>query len=192
LLGHSFGSFIALTHAVERGDASHYIISGGTASFTKSSPEIQANLAEFEPVELRDTVIQSWDLEPKVKTQEDCARLMQMQMPFHFASTTSEAYQRYMASADRCIYSPEVLAYFAANQYAIELEDQLDGITSPTLLITGELDRTCTARASRDMHAAILDSELVIVPEAGHMTFIEQPEAYFAAVRGFFSRHPTQ
>src|SRR5579863_8659734 len=29
LLGHSFGSFIALAHAIERGDASHYIISGG-------------------------------------------------------------------------------------------------------------------------------------------------------------------
>jgi proline iminopeptidase len=190
LLGHSFGSFIALTHAVERGDASHYIISGGTASFTKSGPEIQANLAAFEPVELREMVIQSWDMEPTVKTQEDCARLMQMQMPFHFASTTSEAYQEYMAQADRCIYTPQVLAYFAANQYAIELEDQLGSITRPTLVITGESDRTCTARAAHDLHAGIHDSELVVVPEAGHMTFIEQPDAYFTAVRSFFSRHP--
>ncbi|PWT78478.1 MAG: hypothetical protein C5B60_01070 [Chloroflexi bacterium] len=190
LLGHSFGAFIALTHAVERGDASHYIISGGTASFSKTGPEIQANLAAFEPVELREMVIQSWDMEPTVKTQEDCVRLMQMQMPFHFASTTSEAYQRYMAQEDRCIYSPQVLAYFAANQYAIELEDQLGSITRPTLVITGESDRTCTARAARDLHAGIRDSELVVVPQAGHMTYIEQPDAYFTAVRGFFSRHP--
>src|SRR3954449_9413925 len=35
LLGHSFGAFIALTHAIEEGGAGHYIISGGTASFTK-------------------------------------------------------------------------------------------------------------------------------------------------------------
>jgi proline iminopeptidase len=192
LLGHSFGAFIALTHAVERGEASHYIISGGTASFTKTSPEIQANLASFEPVELREKVIQSWDMESSVKTQEDCARLMQMQMPFHFATTTSDAYQRYIALEDRCIYSPQVLAYFAANEYAIELEDQLGTVTRPTLLITGEFDRTCTARAARDMHAGIRDSELVIVPEAGHMTYIEQPDAYFTAVRGFFSRHPVR
>jgi proline-specific peptidase len=192
LLGHSFGSFIALTHAVERGDASHYIISGGTASFTKTSPEIQANLANFEPVELREMVIQSWDMEPSVKTREDCSRLMRMQMPFHFATATSDAYRRYMALEDRCIYSPQVLAYFAANEYAIELEDQLGAITRPTLLITGEFDRTCTARATRDMHAGIRDSEMVIVPEAGHMTFVEQPQAYFTAVRGFFSRHPIQ
>jgi proline-specific peptidase len=192
LLGHSFGAFIALTHAVEWGDASHYIISGGTASFTKTSPELEANLANFEPVELRELVIQSWEMEPSVKTREDCARLMQMQMPFHFATTTSDAYHRYMALEDRCIYSPQVLAYFAANQYAIELENQLSAITRPTLLITGEFDRTCTVRAARDMHAGIRDSELVIVPEAGHMTFVEQPDAYFTAVRGFFSRHPMQ
>jgi pimeloyl-ACP methyl ester carboxylesterase len=28
------------------------------------------------------------------------------------------------------------------------------------------------------------------VPHAGHMTFVEQPERYFEAVRGFFARHP--
>ena len=67
LLGHSYGSFVTLAHAVERGDASHYIISGGTASFTKTAPEIQANLASFEPVELREQVTQSWALEPTVR-----------------------------------------------------------------------------------------------------------------------------
>src|SRR4051794_35647974 len=60
LLGHSFGAFIALTHAIEEGGAGHYIISGGTASFTKTGPEIQANLDAFEPVELWEQVKQSW------------------------------------------------------------------------------------------------------------------------------------
>jgi len=32
---------------------------------------------------------------------------------------------------------------------------------------------------------------LVIIPEAGHMTYVEQPAVYFEAVRGFFARHPT-
>jgi proline iminopeptidase len=190
LLGHSFGSFVALAHAVERGEASHYILTGCTASFTKTAPEIEHNLATFEPVELREQVTESWALEPHAHTQEDVRRLLEMQMPFHFATTQSEAYRRYMATSDRAVYAPEVLAYFAEHQYPIEYEDQLGRVSRPTLVVTGERDRTCTPRASRDLHAGIPGSELVIVPEAGHMVFVEQSERYFQAVRGFFARHP--
>jgi proline iminopeptidase len=193
VLGHSFGSFVALAHAIEQGGASHYIISSGTASFTKTSPEIQRNLAEFEPIELRDQVTESWALEPHAETQEDVARLMAMQMPFHFATTESDAYRRFMEmeAQQRAIYAPDVLAYFATHEYAIEYEDQLGQIHRPTLVMTGQHDRTCTPRAARELHAGIPGSELVILPDAGHMTYVEQPGMYFAAVRDFFTRHPT-
>lgn len=192
VLGHSYGAFVALTHAIESGAASHYIISSGTASFTKSAREIEQNLAAFEPVALREHVTQSWAMEPTVKTQADVARLMEMQWPFHFASVESDAYQRFIAAqaATPPIYSPEVLAYFAANEYAIEFEDRLRDIHKPTLIITGEHDRTCTPRAAREMHAGIAGSELVILPDAGHMTQVEQPQMLFAAIRDFFERHP--
>jgi proline iminopeptidase len=190
LLGHSFGSFITLAHAVEFGDASHYIISGGTASFAKTGPEIQANLAGFEPVELRQQVTESWALEPEAKTAEDADRLWKMQAPFHFMTTESDAYRRFMATSDQTIYAPEVLAYFSSLDYPIEFEEQLGSIRRPTLIMTGEYDRTCTPRAARELHAGIPGSELVIVPNAGHMTHVEQPEIVFNAVRAFFTRHP--
>ena len=191
VLGHSFGSFVTLAHAIEQGGASHYVLSGCTASFTKTAPEIQRNLATFEPVELREQVTQSWALEPNAQTQADVAKIMEMQMPFHFATTESDAYRRYMENEaqGRAVYSPEVLAYFAANEYAIEYQDQLGAITKPTLVITGEYDRTCTPRASRDLSAGIPGSELLIVPNAGHMTYVEQPDIYFPAVRAFFARN---
>jgi proline-specific peptidase len=191
VLGHSFGSFVALAHAIEQGGASHYVLSGCTASFTKTAPEIQHNLETFEPVELRDQVTRSWALEAEAKTQEDVTRLMTMQMPFHFATTQSEGYRRYLEDEvrERAIYAPEVLAYFSANEYAIEYEDRLGVITKPTLAMTGAYDRTCTPRASGELHAGIPGSELVIVPDAGHMTFIEQPDIYFSTVRAFFARH---
>lgn len=190
LLGHSYGAFVALTHAIERGDASHYIISHGTASFKKTGPEVEANLANFEPIELREQVTQSWAMEPNAKIQEDMALIMRMQMPFHFASVESEAYRRYMSEPDRAVYSPEVLAYTATHEYEIEYEDQLGKIQRPTLIFSGEFDRTCTPRAARDLHAGIAGSELVILPNVGHMSYIEDPDGYFGAVRGFFERHP--
>ena len=190
LLGHSYGSFVTLAHAVERGDASHYIISGGTASFTKTAPEIQVNLASFEPVELREQVTQSWALEPTVRTQEDFHRVMEMQMPFHFMSSESDAYRRYMAASGQTVYAPEVLAYFSEHEYPIEYEDRLVTITKPTLVMTGEYDRTCTPRAAREMAAGIPAATLLIVPNAGHMTHVEQPEIVLPAIRDFFKRHP--
>jgi proline iminopeptidase len=190
LLGHSYGSFVTLAHAVERGDATHYIISGGTASFTKTAPEIQANLASFEPVALREQVTQSWALEPAVRTQEDFHRVMEMQMPFHFMSSESDAYQRYMAASDQTVYAPEVLAYFSEHEYPIEYEDQLATISRPTLVVTGEYDRTCTPRAAREMAAGIPGAEMLIVANAGHMTHVEQPEIVLPAIRDFFKRHP--
>ncbi|MGH2517197.1 MAG: alpha/beta fold hydrolase [Ktedonobacterales bacterium] len=190
LLGHSFGSFITLAHAVELGDATHYVISGGTASFTKTAPEIETNLAAFEPTELREQVTQSWALEPQSKTDDDVDRLWKMQAPFHFYRTDTAAYRRYMAESDKTVYSPEVLAYFAENAYPIEYEDRLATVSKPALVITGQHDRTCTPRAARELHAGIPGSELVILPDAGHMTFVEQPGMYFAAVRDFFARHP--
>jgi proline iminopeptidase len=190
VLGHSFGSFVALAHALEDGGASQYVLSAATASFTKSLPEIQANLERFEPAELREDVQRSWAMEPAVRTQEDVADLMRLQMPFHFSSVESEGYRRYLAADDRSMYAPEVLAYFAEHEYPIEYEDRLHAITKPTLILVGEQDRTCTPRAARELHAGIPGSELVVIPDAGHQSYIEEPAMYFAAVRDFFVRHP--
>jgi len=188
ILGHSYGSFIALTHAIEQGDASHYIISAGSASMSKSMPEIEANLASFEPIELREQVTESWAREAQVRTVEDAAELMRMQMPFHFASVRSEGYRRYLRAEDRAIYSPEILAYTASHEYHVEYEAMLGSIKKPTLILVGEHDRTTTPRAAREMHAGIAGSRLEIVPEAGHQSYIEQPGSYFAAVRGFLAQ----
>ena len=194
VLGHSYGAFVALAHAIEHGGASHYVLSSGTASFSKTAPEIEENLARFEPVELREQVTQSWALEPTVKTAEEFDRLWRMQLPFHFARVDGEAYRRFTdptsGTLQQMVYAPEMLAYFAANGYSIEYEERLSTITRPTLIITGAYDRTCTPRASQDLHAGIPGSELAIIPDAGHMTFAEQPDLYFAAIRDFFARPP--
>ncbi len=188
ILGHSYGSFIALTHAIEQGDASHYIISAGSASMSKSMPEIEANLASFEPIELREQVTESWAREAHVRTMQDAAELMRMQMPFHFASVQSDGYRRYLQAEDHAIYSPEILAYTASHEYHIEYDALLSSIKKPTLILVGEQDRTTTPRAAREMHAGIARSRLQIIPEAGHQSYIEQPAIYFAAVHDFLTQ----
>jgi pimeloyl-ACP methyl ester carboxylesterase len=74
----------------------------------------------------------------------------------------------------------------------MEYEEALGGIRKPVLILVGERDRTTTPRAAREMHDSLPGSELVIFPQAGHMTYIEQPQPYFAAVRDFVARHPVR
>jgi len=160
------------------------------ASGKKLMQDVQASLAEFEPVELRDQVIKSWEAEPYVATPEDCAEVVRQQMPFHFARVDSEAYRAFMARPDETVYAPEVLAYTASQSYPLELESKLKRVNRPTLIITGSRDRACTPRSAQEIHAGIRDSELVVLTDAAHMSYLETPDAYFDAVRNFFARHP--
>jgi pimeloyl-ACP methyl ester carboxylesterase len=66
----------------------------------------------------------------------------------------------------------------------------LPQITVPTLLIWGELDARSPLSIARRFEDAIPDSELVVIPGAGHESNLELPERFNDAVRGFCRAHP--
>ena len=70
VLGHSFGAFIALSHALERGTADQYVISSGAASTSALMADVERSIDAFEPAYLRDQIRKSWDEEPRLKTVE--------------------------------------------------------------------------------------------------------------------------
>jgi len=55
----------------------------------------------------------------------------------------------------------------------------------PTLVITGEHDRTAAPEVAARMAERIAGSQLLIVPGAGHLLNIEQPEAFNGALLRF-------
>ena len=61
----------------------------------------------------------------------------------------------------------------------------LAGISVPTLVVTGSDDPLIPPDASRSLHEAISGSELVEIPEAGHLSNLEAPEAFNRALEGF-------
>jgi pimeloyl-ACP methyl ester carboxylesterase len=63
-----------------------------------------------------------------------------------------------------------------------EVESLLPQITCPTLVMTGELDTWSPPEQHRQIAAAIPNSELVIVPGAGHMILHEAPDAVNEAI----------
>lgn len=180
LLGHSFGAIITTCHASELGTATAYVISAGGDTSDALLADVEAS---FEAMgEAGKPIAASWAAEKTVQTEEQLRDLLRVQMPFHFHGPPPSGY------GDETVGAPEVLRHFANGGYGdFDFRPKLKDVHKPTLVIVGEHDRTTTTRAARVLHAGIASSELVIVPEAGHLSFVEQTDAYLDAVRRFLS-----
>ncbi len=62
---------------------------------------------------------------------------------------------------------------------------ELAAITVPTLVIVGENDGVTPVAASEALNQGITGSKLVVIPEAGHLSNLEAPEAFNGAVAEF-------
>jgi pimeloyl-ACP methyl ester carboxylesterase len=65
--------------------------------------------------------------------------------------------------------------------------DDLPRITVPTLVIVGKEDVITPVADAEAMASAIPAARLVIIPDAGHLTALEQPEAVNAAIRDWLA-----
>jgi pimeloyl-ACP methyl ester carboxylesterase len=91
-----------------------------------------------------------------------------------------------MAAAVR----PESLKNLLLLMAGADLRDALPSIAVPTLLIWGELDARSPLSVARDFEQAIPDAQLVVIPNAGHMSNLERPGPFNDAVREFCRNHP--
>lgn len=95
---------------------------------------------------------------------------------------------------DLCMEMAEALGpeNFAEQSYAIQTRpDQSETLRSvkvPTLVLCGEDDKLCPVSRHRLMHNLIPGSELVIMPEAGHLPTLEQPERTNEAITTWMIR----
>jgi proline iminopeptidase len=185
-LGHSYGAFVVLQHAVDwPGAAARTIVSSGLPS-VRFLEQVHRNLETFEPVSLREQVQRSWDEEAEVRDQEGFARILRDQLPFHFADPLDPRIADYDRRTEGAVFSPEVIRHFAANAYGgIDVEDILDRVTQPVLVLAGRHDRTCTLEGAEAIADGIPNAELVVFERSAHMTFVEEPERYLDTVDRF-------
>ncbi len=82
------------------------------------------------------------------------------------------------------------LAMFAGDPYGTDpsLMARLEVIRIPTLVLWGESDRVATKEYGRAYAAAIPNAQFELIAEAGHLPWIEQPVATFAALDRFVAR----
>ena len=178
LLGHSFGAIVTTWHAINLGTATAYVISAGGDSSANVLADVEASLEAMG--DAGRPIADSWEQEKSVQTEGELQELLRVQNPFHFAGDPPPGF------GEEMIGSPDVLRHFANAGYGdFDYTPDLGRVQQPTLVIVGEKDRTTTTRAARVLHEGIPGSELVVVPDVGHMSLVEAQGEYLEAVRGF-------
>jgi len=65
----------------------------------------------------------------------------------------------------------------------------LQSLNIPALIIRGEQDKIMTPEQAKQLHSSLKESELLIVPHAGHMSNLENPSVFNTALLDFLSKH---
>lgn len=114
------------------------------------------------------------------------------------------ALQRWFHEAFRAAH-PEVVALWRGRVLAcrqagyiacceaisqVDTTDRLPALRMPTLVIAGALDAGTPPAMAQRIAAQIPAAELVVLPEASHLSVLEQPAAFMACVDGWLERLP--
>ena len=73
--------------------------------------------------------------------------------------------------------------FLACNEF--DVRDRLDEIRQPTLVLCGEEDQMTPVRHAQFLASGIPNASLKVIPAAGHMVMLEQPQAVAAALSDF-------
>jgi pimeloyl-ACP methyl ester carboxylesterase len=180
LLGHSFGSFVALTQAVEiPGHASRVIASCGAADhrFFDGFEERVEALG-------RPEVVADFEAEEDAETEADLRAAWAGQMPFFCADPDGPACRALIAQLEHVCFRVDVA--LDADAFAdYDVSGSLAGVAVPVLAIAGAQDRATTPADTGAIAVRAGDGDLVTIEGAGHFPYAEQPEAWIAAVRAF-------
>ena len=169
--GASMGGYAALAFMTVAADRVDGLVLANTRAVA-DSPEARAN---------RRSMLALVDREGPSGVARDM-------MPRLLGATTHQTQPDLEAMVRRFIKQQSPAAVRAAIQRMMHRPDStpiLAQVRVPTLVITGEEDELIPVDESKAMAAAIPGAALVVVPKAGHLSNLEQPEAFNRALHQF-------
>lgn len=86
---------------------------------------------------------------------------------------------------------PSILCALEALVRRDSVTDRLAEIRVPTLVVVGEEDRSLPVPYSREIASRIPGARLVVIPHAGHLSCLEQPQPVTAVIRKFLDEIPS-
>lgn len=200
LLGHSYGGVLAQAYAFKYQQNLTHLILGGTFYSTTEMNKVLAEEKQSMPPEAlaKLQALEKAGLFGKGKNWEkgrypdEYAKLAWGDGYFPFlyqrrpdpnydpvAGNTTSSWDLY-----REMWGSDGEFVIDGNLKSVEYLDKLSGIHVPTLVICGDHDES-NPRLSRTMHEKIPGSKLAIMPQSGHMAFVDQPNLYIETVADF-------
>ena len=160
VVGHSMGGAIAIELALRKRELRALVLVG-TGARLRVRPEFLAKVKENYEEAAR--VIASWSV-----------------------STSVDSVLVDRIARDLMSVKPEVTLgdFMACDRF--DMMDRVQEITCRTLVVCGEEDRMTPKKYSEYLHERIKNSELVMIPGAGHGVMLEKPREFNRALEAFF------
>jgi proline iminopeptidase len=192
LFGHSAGGFMAMTYAASRPERVSRLVLCG--SFARFSDESRAAFGRFlaeresDPRFAEAVAARRAREESPPESEEELSRLALLGLPLLFGRY-GERERAFISRATQASggYHLPALTYFNERiAPTFDLRPLLPKITASTLVLTGELD-PWGAGAAAELGSLIPDSRVVVLPEVGHMPWVEDPERFRAEISRFLN-----
>ena len=203
LLGHSYGGVLAQAYALKYQQNLSHLILGSTFPSTRQMNEVLAREKAHLPPE---KLARLNELE-KAGLYDKGAVWEHGRYPVEYATLAwGDGYFPFLYGArPDANYDPQAQNTGTAwdlyremwgshgefvidgNLASVEYVERLSTIKIPTLVLVGDHDE-CDPSLSKEMHEKIAGSQLVILPNSGHMNFVDQPEQWNSTVREFLKK----
>jgi proline iminopeptidase len=199
LLGHSYGGALAQAYALKYQSNLSHLILASTWSSSKALNEVFVRMKQNMTPELRGRIdkLESQGLFGHGKDYEKnrytndymIAAWGEGYFPYVYHNHPDPNYdpvaQGNMAwDLYREMWGEHGEFVIDGNLKSVEYTDRLATIKVPTLILVGEHDE-CDPSLSEAMHEKIAGSKVVVLPKAGHMTFVDQTGMFTDAVSRF-------
>jgi proline-specific peptidase len=115
---------------------------------------------------------------------EELVRNLQRQIPLYFHRWEGNERAGRELAAD--FAKPEPLHYFNTVEFpTFDLRAELRTISAPTLVVVGDDDLIAGPVSADSMMRELPEARLVTIADSGHFLYVEQPEAFRAALSDF-------
>jgi proline-specific peptidase len=186
LLGHSHGGVVAMAYAAAYPQRVRRLVLASTL------PRFQAEQEGAMEAAMQDKSGEAWyddaraaleqEQAGEFETDEELGDLVARELPFYFARygererAYHEAIRDEVPNADALrLFNEEIFATF-------DLRPELARIDAPTLVVTGAEDFITGPVCAAELVDGIAGADLVVIPGAGHLVFVEAPDRFRQAV----------
>ncbi|HLH62187.1 MAG TPA: alpha/beta fold hydrolase [Ktedonobacteraceae bacterium] len=124
----------------------------------------------------------------RVAETQGTGAIADMQMPRLLSDYTRQHHPEVELRVRQLINAATPRGIAAASRGMAQRADSTDllpGIACPTLVVVGEQDALTPPDVARDYAAKIPNALFITIPNAGHLSNLEQPEAFLQAIGGF-------